>query len=38
MKDYLEYNGIVNDVARKIKSADELNNTNIKKKNNMELK
>ena len=31
-------NRIVNDVARKIKSADELNNTNIKKKNNMELK
>ena len=31
-------NQIVNDVARKIKPADELNNTNIKKKNNMELK
>ena len=31
-------NRIVNDVARKIKLADELNNTNIKKKNNMELK
>ena len=31
-------NRIVNDVARKIKPADELNNTNIKKKNNMELK
>ena len=31
-------NRIVNDVSRKIKSADELNNPNIKKKNNMELK
>ena len=31
-------NRIINDVSRKIKSADELNNTNIKKKNNMELK
>ena len=31
-------NRIVNDVARKIKPADELNNANIKKKNNMELK
>ena len=31
-------NRILNDVARKIKPADELNNTNIKKKNNMELK
>ena len=31
-------NRIVNDVSRKIKPADELNNTNIKKKNNMELK
>lgn len=31
-------NRIVNDVARKIKLSDELNNTNIKKKNNMELK
>lgn len=31
-------NRIVNDVARKIKPVDEVNNTNIKKKNNMELK
>ena len=31
-------NRIVNDVARKIKPADELNNTNINKKNNFELK
>lgn len=31
-------NRIVNDVARKIRPTDELNNTNIKKKNNMELK
>ena len=31
-------NRIVNDISRKIKPADELNNTNIKKKNNMELK
>ena len=31
-------NRIVNDVARKIKTADELNNTKTKKKNNMELK
>ena len=31
-------NRIVNDVARKIKLADEFNNTNIKKKNDMELK
>lgn len=31
-------NRIVNDVARKIKPVDELNNANIKKKNNMELK
>jgi len=31
-------NRIVNDILRKIKPADELNNTNIKKKNNMELK
>ena len=31
-------NRIVNDGARKIKPADELNNTNGKKKNNMELK
>ena len=31
-------NRIVNDMARKIKPADELNNANIKKKNNMELK
>ena len=31
-------NRIVNDVARKIKTADEPNNTNIKKKNNFELK
>ena len=31
-------NRIVNDVARKIKPADELDNTNMKKKNNMELK
>lgn len=29
---------IVNDVSKKIKTADELNNANIKKKNNMELK
>ncbi len=31
-------NQIVNDVSRAIKTVDELNNTNIKKKNNMELK
>lgn len=31
-------NRIVNDVARKIKPAHELNNANIKKKNNVELK
>lgn len=31
-------NRIVNDVSRAIKTVDELNNTNIKKKNNMELK
>lgn len=31
-------NRIVNDMVRKIKLADELNNANIKKKNNMELK
>ena len=31
-------NRIVNDVSRKIRPADELDNTNIKKKNNMELK
>lgn len=31
-------NRIVNDVSKKIKTVDELNNTNIKKKNNMELK
>ena len=31
-------NRIVNDVSREIKIADELNNTNIKKKNNFELK
>ena len=31
-------NRIVNDVARKIKATDELDNTKIKKKNNMELK
>ena len=31
-------NRIVNDVSRKIKPVDELDNTNIKKKNNMELK
>ena len=31
-------NQIVNDVSRKVRPADELNNTNIKKKNNMELK
>ena len=31
-------NRIVNDISRKIKPADELNNTNVKKKNNMELK
>lgn len=31
-------NRIVNDISRKIKPADELNNNNIKKKNNMELK
>ena len=31
-------NRIVNDVNRAIKTVDELNNTNIKKKNNMELK
>ena len=31
-------NRIVNDVARKIRPTDELNNTNSKKKNNMELK
>ena len=31
-------NRIVNDVSRAIKTVDELNNTNIKKKNNFELK
>ena len=31
-------NRIVNAVARKIRPTDELNNTNIKKKNNMKLK
>jgi len=31
-------NRIVNNVSRTIKTVDELNNTNIKKKNNMELK
>ena len=31
-------NRIVNDVSRAIKTVDELNNTNIKKKNNLELK
>ena len=31
-------NRIINDVRRTIKPANELNNTNIKKKNNMELK
>ena len=31
-------NRIVNDVSREIKTVDELNNSNIKKKNNFELK
>lgn len=31
-------NRIVNDVSKKIKTVDELNNSNIKKKNNMKLK
>ena len=31
-------NRIVNNVSREVKTVDELNNTNIKKKNNFELK
>lgn len=31
-------NRIVNDVSKKIKTVNEFNNTNVKKKNNMELK